>query len=92
MNKIKQLYESFKERAAIVEASRPDDLNAALIALENNMADNSGLGEHDRLEARAYMQEYRRQRINGYEAGAKSPRISNSDSGPRQGEYDDVNG
>ncbi|RYZ48503.1 MAG: hypothetical protein EOP49_18535 [Sphingobacteriales bacterium] len=83
MENIKTVFELYKTEAGRLEAGNPEDLNAALIALENRMADNSGLGEGDRLEARAYMEEYRRKRVNGYKAGADSPPISEPWSGPR---------
>lgn len=62
----------------------PDDKDANLINLENQMADASGLPEGDRLELRGYMAEYRRQKTTGYEAGAQNPRITRPDSGPRK--------
>ena len=92
MSSIKELFEEYKQRAQALKAEKPHDLNGKLIALENQMADASDLGERDRLETRAYMEEYRRKIVDGYEAGAQSPPISEPWSGPRQGEYDDVNG
>ncbi len=76
----------------IVEANKLKDrnvtnLNQELVALENKIADNSGLPEWKRLELRSYMQEYRRKMVDGYDAGAGAPGLKNDFSGPRQGEY-----
>ncbi|HRO42869.1 MAG TPA: hypothetical protein PL009_08545 [Flavipsychrobacter sp.] len=88
MNTVKQLFDAYKQQAQQLLNEENTDRNARLVALENQIADASALPEGDRLELRAYMQEYRRQKINDYEAGATNPHISNKDSGPRSGEYD----
>lgn len=86
MKTIRDLLEEYKQRAETILVERRDR-NADMIALENQMADTSELGEGDRLELRALMAEYRRQKVNDYEAGALDPYISRKDSGPRSGEY-----
>jgi len=86
MKTIRDLLEEYKQRAETILVERRDR-NADMIALENQMADTSELGEGDRLELRALMAEYRRQKVNDYEAGALDPDISRKDSGPRSGEY-----
>jgi hypothetical protein len=91
MSEIIEIFDKYKAEARRLKDHRPADLNAALIELENNMADASGLGEKNRLELRAYMQEFRRQAVDGYEAGAELPHLSDPDSGPRSGEYDTNN-
>jgi hypothetical protein len=85
---IKQLFEEYKRRADELLQDGLPDANGRLIALENQMADESGLHEGDRLELRAYMEEYRRLKMDNFEAGAETPRISKPDSGPRSEEYD----
>jgi hypothetical protein len=85
---IKRLFEEYKRRAdELLQQHLPDE-NGRLIALENQMADDSGLHEGDRLELRAFMEEYRRLKMDSFEAGAENGRISKPDSGPRSGEYD----
>jgi hypothetical protein len=85
---IKRLFEEYKRRAdELLHQALPDE-NGRLIALENQMADDSGLHEGDRLELRAFMEEYRRLKMDNFEAGAETPKISKPDSGPRSGEYD----
>jgi hypothetical protein len=85
---IKQLFNEYKKRAdELLKQDLPDE-NGRLIALENQMADDSGLHEGDRLELRAFMEEYRRLKMDSFEAGAENERISKPDSGPRSGEYD----
>jgi hypothetical protein len=91
MSEITEIFDKYKAEAKRLKDHRPEDLNAALIELENKMADGSALGEKDRMELRAYMQEFRRQAIDGYEAGAELPHLSEPDSGPRSGEYDTNN-
>src|ERR1044072_617101 len=91
MGDVKEIFKEYTRRAEQLLAEDHPDHNACLVALENDMADNSDLGEGDRLELRAYMEEFRRQKINGYEAGALNPKISNPESGPRSGEYDSGN-
>ena len=87
MMDIKEIYRQYQEEAKKLEESGPEDLNAALTELENRTAENSGLNEGDRLELRAYMVEYRRQTVDGYEAGANELHLSDPESGPRSGEY-----
>jgi hypothetical protein len=88
MTQVDELFADYKQRAQQILAEEHGDRNAGLVALENQMVDTSELPEGDRLALRAYMEEYRRQKINEYEAGAKNPAISNPESGPRSGEYD----
>ena len=87
MTDIKEIYRQYLQEAKRLEESRPEDLNAVLTELENRTAENSDLSEGDRLELRAYMVEYRRQTVDGYEAGADKPHLSEPDSGPRSAEY-----
>jgi hypothetical protein len=87
MTDVKEIYRQYQEEAKKLKESGPEDLNAALTELENRTAENSGLSEGDRLELRAYMVEYRRQTVDGYEAGADKPHLSEPESGPRSGEY-----
>ncbi len=88
MPDVKILFDRFIAEAKQIRDQHPGDLDAELVALENRIADNSGLGEGKRLELRAYMQEYRRKMVDGFEAGATTSHLSNKDSGPRSGEYD----
>ena len=86
MDDINEVFDKYKAEARRLKDHMPADLNAALIELENKMAEGSGLGEKDRLELRAYMQEFRRQAVDGYEAGTELPNLSEPDSGPVSGE------
>jgi len=88
MPTISQLFDDYKIRAQKIIDAMDGEVNAALIALENQVADASSLHEGDRLELRARMQEYRSQKINEFEAGAQNPKISKEDNGPRSGEYE----
>ena len=87
MNNVSEQYRAYQTSARQIVDSRPADLDAALTELENRFADDSGLVEGDRLELLAYMVEFRRQAVDGYEAGAETPHIGEGDSGPRSGEY-----
>ena len=88
MSGVKELFKEYKQRAQQILREEHRDRNECLVQLENQMVDASALGEGDRIELRAKMQAYRRQKINDYEAGALNPPISDKDSGPRSGEYD----
>jgi len=87
MATISELFETYRQRGAEILKEEHRDRNGCLVELENQMVDASGLGETDRMLLRAKMQEYRRQKINDYEAGAENPKISTPESGPRSGEY-----
>lgn len=87
MKNLKVYFDEYCRRAESILKEKNTERNERLVALENQMVDASGLGEGDRLELRAYMAEYRRQKINEFEAGAENPRISKDTSGPRSGEY-----
>ena len=88
MGEIQAIFEQYQDQARKVMQSNPENLNAALTSLENYVATNSDLSEGDRLELRAHMVEFRRQSVDGYEAAANQPHLSNPDSGPQSGEYD----
>ena len=72
MKQVSELFDEYKQRAnkLLSDAKEQSDRNAALIALENQMVDASTLPEGERIKLRAYMEEYRRLKIDDYEAGA----------------------
>ena len=86
MADIQTIFKQYQDQARNVIQSNPENLNVALTTLENQVATNSGLSEGDRLELRAYMVEFRRQSVDGYEAAANQPHLSNLDSAPFSGE------
>jgi hypothetical protein len=81
MHDVNQLFAEFKERAAGVICSDVPDRNNALVELEDVIARNADINEGERLRLRAYMQEYRRKLIDGYDAGANVPDLSDRKTG-----------
>jgi hypothetical protein len=78
MSDVKSFFDRYVAEARSLRDTRPADLNAVLVELENTIADHSGLPEWKRLELRSYMQEHRRQLIDGYDAGAGTASISDT--------------
>ena len=81
MDEVTSLFKEYISRSAEILKHMGEGQVARLIALENQMVDNSGLPEGARLRLRAYMEEYRTQKTMGYESGADAPGIPKGKTG-----------